>query len=169
MKIIIASFMKVKTRPSRFLCGLLAICAASLVGCRSGTQPGSMSHASVQIQGHSFAEIRQVMEPVFAENGYAQAGVSEDGMVFERPGSRRDALKWGGWSGAGVTMRVKVHAASTLNGGYLLTADVFAAQNSNDPFFRTESRVVMADPRSYQKLLDQVAKGLKQPINPKPQ
>jgi len=40
-------------------------------------------------------------------------------MVFERPGSRSDALKWGGWSGKGVTMRVKVRLSQLANGGYL--------------------------------------------------
>jgi len=143
--------------------GLLVLVLTSLLGCQSTKQPGSMSHASVRLRGHTAEEIVRTTAVVFDEAGYAQAPASDSTaqMVFERPGSRRDALKWGGWSGAGVTMRVKVGMTSMVDGSVLLVADVFAVQNSDDPFFRTESRVVMANRRPYQKLLDQVAKGLK--------
>ena len=139
----------------------MAVCALSLAGCQSSKQPGSMSHAAVQIQGQSPANIRQATTAVFTENGFARTAATDESMVFERPGSRRDALKWGGWAGAGVTMRVKVAVTQMVNGRYLETADVYAVQNSDDPFFRTESRVALANRRPYQDLLDQVAKRLK--------
>ena len=138
----------------------MAVCALGLVGCQS-TKPGSMSHAAVQIKGHSTAEIQEAAAAVFREDGYAQTAASTDEVVFERVGSRRDALKWGGWLGAGVTMRVKVRTSPMVDGRTLVTADVYAVQNSDDPFFRTESRVVTANHRPYQELLDKMAKGLK--------
>jgi len=149
--------MKTNTLP---LAGWLAVSMACLLGCQSAKKPGSTSHAAVQIQGHSLEEIGQVTAAVFREAEYVQTTASAEDMVFERPGSRRDALKWGGWEGAGVTMRVKVRATRMLDGRYLVTADVYAVQNSSDAFFRTESRVVMANRRPYQKLLDKVAKRL---------
>ena len=83
-------------------------------------------------------------------------------MVFERPGSRADALKWGGWWGEGVIMRVKVVVSELANGGCLLQADAYAVQNSKDEFFRTESRPMLLSRQPYQKLLDETARRLKQ-------
>jgi hypothetical protein len=142
------------------VCGLLTLNLTGLFGCRS-TQPGSMSHASVQIRGHSLAEIQQTTTAVFLEQGYALAAASTEEMVFERPGSRRDAAKWGGWSGEGVTMRVKVRLSKTPDGSPLLQADAYAVQNSDDDFFRTESRNILLNRRPYQKLLDETARRLK--------
>ena len=138
-----------------------SILLLALVGCRSGTELGSMSHASVQIQGHSLADIKQATTAVFREENYALAAATSEEMVFDRAGSRRDAAKWGGLASGGVTMRVKVQVSEMLNGGHLLQADSYAVQNSDDPFFRTESRNVLLNHRPYQKLLDKVASRLK--------
>jgi hypothetical protein len=140
---------------------LLALCVLSLVGCQSAKEPGSMSHASARIRGHSLSEIQETATAVFREAGYALTTSSPVEMVFERPGSRRDAAKWGGWSGQGVTMRVKVQLSEMLDGSHLLQADAYAEQNSDDSFFRTESRNILLNRRPYQKLLDEVARRLK--------
>jgi len=153
--------MSPKRQFSSLVAGLLAVCAASLVGCQSSKQSGSMNHATVKIQGHTVADIQQTAAVVFREAGYASVQSSPEQMVFDRPGTRRDALKWGGWAGSGVTMRVKVGLSSTLDGGQLLEANAYAVQNSEDPFFRTESRNLLLNHRPYQKLLDEIAKRLK--------
>ena len=141
---------------------LLTLCAVLLVGCQSAKETGSTSHASVRIQGHSLAEIQQTATAVFREEGYALALNTPREMVFERPGSRRDAVKWGGLaSGQGVTMRVKVQLSEPLEGGHLLQADAYAVQNSDDPFFQTESRNILLNRLPYQNLLDKVAGRLK--------
>lgn len=129
-----------------FLCAL-ALGFTSLVGCRSGTEPGSMSHASFQIRGPSLADIQQATAAVFQEENHALASATSEEMGFDRPGSRRDPAKWGGLASGGVTMRVKVGVTEMLNGGYLLQADSYAVQNSDDPFFRTESRNVLLNHR----------------------
>ena len=153
--------MNARTQFRPFAAGLLALCAVSLVGCQSAKQPGSMSHASVQVQGHPLEDIRQTTTLVFREAGYSLAAASPEEMVFDRPGSRRDAAKWGGWAGEGVTMRVKVRLSRMLDGAQLLEADAFAVQNSDDEFFRTESRNILLNRRPYQKLLDEVARRMK--------
>jgi hypothetical protein len=140
---------------------LLALSLAGLVGCQSAKQPGSGSHASVQIPGRSLAEVQKTLTAVFGENGYALAQPGPPEMVFERPGSRSDALKWGGWWGEGVIMRVKVLVSELANGGYLLQANAYAVQNSDDAFFRTESRTMLLNREPYQKLLDETARRLK--------
>jgi hypothetical protein len=154
--------MNARLRFHTFVASLLALGAISLVGCQSAKQPGSMSHASVQVQGHSVAEIQRTATAVFRAEGYALTLATPGEMVFERPGSRRDAAKWGGWSGQGVTMRVKVGLSKMTDGSYLLQADAYAVQNSDDPFFRTENRNILLNRRPYQKLLDEVAKRLNQ-------
>jgi hypothetical protein len=141
--------------------GLLALALTSLIGCQSANQAGSMSHASVPIQGRSLADIQQTTTSVFREDGYALAGATSEQMVFQRAGTRRDALKWGGWAGQGVTIKVKVGMRRTLGGGYLLEANAYAVQNSDDPFFQTESRNILLNRRPYQKLLNKVAGRLK--------
>lgn len=136
---------------------LAALLLATLTACKSGTEPGSQSHASVQIKGHSLAEIQAAATEVFTEAGYAQKFALPDQMMFEKPGSRRDAIKWGNLGGSGVNMRVKVQFSVLPNGNQLLQADAYAVQISDDPFFQTESRNVLLSRRPYQKLLDKVA------------
>jgi hypothetical protein len=114
--------------------GWLALSLTALVGCQSAKPSGSMSHAAVQIQGRSLAEIQSTTTAVFREQGYALAGTTPAEMVFERPGSRRDAAKWGGWLGERVTMRVKAGLSKMTDGSYVLEADAYAVQNSDDPF-----------------------------------
>jgi hypothetical protein len=143
-----------------FLC-FLTLSLTALVGCQSAKEPGSLSHASVQIQGHSLPDIRMTTAAVFREAGYALTLAQPEAMVFDRPGSRRDAVKWGGWAtGEGVTMRVKVRFREMPDGGHLLQADAYAVQDANDPFFESESRNVLLNRRPYQKLLDEVARRL---------
>jgi hypothetical protein len=142
---------------------LLGLGSAGLLGCKSGGEPGSYSHAANQIKGHSLETIQQTATAVFAEEGYSCTGTTANEMVFDRPGSRRDALKWGGWSGQGVTMRVKVRFNPMADGSYVLQGDAYAVQNSSDPFFQSESRNIILNHYPYQKLLDKVAKRLKTP------
>jgi hypothetical protein len=152
--------MKMNTHKLLFF-GMLALSLPGWVGCQSAKEPGSMSHASVQILGRSLADIQQTATAVFREQAYALTTATPEEMVFDRPGTRRDALKWGGWTGQGVTMRVKVRLIAVLDGGYRLQADAYAVQNSDDPFFSSESRNVLLNRQPYQKLLDETARRLK--------
>ena len=151
--------MNMQIRKLLFL-ALLALGLVGLAGCQSA-KPGDMSHAAIRLHGHSLVDIQQTTSAVFREEGYALASTTAEEMVFDRPGSRRDALKWGGFLGAGVTMRVKVRLSVMLDGDQLVQADAYAVQNSGDPFFQSESRNVLLNRRPYQKLLDKVAKRLR--------
>lgn len=153
--------MNSRTQFHDFLAGVLALGTVLLVGCQSAKQSGSTSHASARIQGHPLPEIQQTTAAVFGQAGYTLTESSSQEMVFQRPGSRSDALKWGGWSGQGVTMRVKVRLSSMTDGSRLLEADAYAVQNSDDPFFQTKSRNILLNRHPYQKLLNEVAHRLK--------
>jgi hypothetical protein len=106
--------------------GLLTLLFPGLLTCWSATQPGSASHAVVPINGHALEEIRAAAAGVFGENGYSETTHNSQSMTFQRPGSRRDAVKYGGWSGEDVTMRVKLAFTPRSGGHYLVQADAFA-------------------------------------------
>ena len=150
-------------RMHTFLTGLLALCAISFVGCQSAKQPGSYSHGAVTIKGHSDAEIRKVTRTVFAEDGYSLVSEEATFMEFQRPGSRRDALKWGGWSGEGVLIRAKVRMTGLGDEGRLLQLDMFAVRDAGDGLFESESRMIMVDKQPYRRLMEEVGKRLQTP------
>ena len=142
---------------------LALLCILPVVtGCQSGGEPGTMSHATVQIKDKPLEEIQQVARTVFAEDGYTAKVVQPNLMVFDRLGSRRDAIKWGGaLTGEGVTMRVKVQIRSLDSSTTLLQADAYAVQDAGDTFFEDESRNVILNRTPYQKMLNEIKKRLK--------
>jgi len=132
-----------------------------LSGCASGGAPGSNSHASAQIPNTTVAAVQNVSAAVFIEKGYTVTVNQPTLMVFDRPGSRHDALKWGGWDGSGVVMRVKMSIRDMGNGStFLLQADAYAVRDASDPRVASESRNIMVNHRPYQKLLDEIKKRL---------
>jgi len=137
---------------------IAALCL--LTGCRTVDESGTITHADVQVSGHSLQQIQQATAEVFKGNGYTEKSRTPDRMVFDRPGSGWDAAKYGNWFGDGVVMRVKVEFVELSKGTYRLTAVAYAVQNAEDPFFRDENRVMTLSRRHYQKLLDKVAKAL---------
>jgi hypothetical protein len=140
---------------------LFALCGACLFGCASANQPGGYSHGAVTIKGRSDIEIRQVTKTVFAENGYSPAGEGSDFMQFQRPGTRRDALKWGGWYGDGVVIRAKVRMSKQLSDSYVLQLDMYAVRDAGQGIFEDESRMIMLNKQPYRSLLREVDKRLK--------
>jgi hypothetical protein len=145
------------------LAWLLAAGLVGLSGCTSVRQIGSESHASIQVHGHAVEEIQQTTTVVFRAEGYGLIQSSPSLMVFERPGTRGEAIKWGDLGGGGVNMRVKVQFSELVNGSRLLRADAYAVQLSDDPFFQSESRNILLNRRPYQKLLKEIAERLRQP------
>jgi hypothetical protein len=139
--------------------GLLVLLLSS--ACQSAHEPGGTSHAVKQIQGRSLEEIQKTTAEVFGAEGYTERGRNPEMMVFDRAGSRRDAAKYGGWSGEGVTMRVRVGFTGLAGGNYRLQADATAVEDAGDPLFEDESRAMTLNRRPYQNLLDEVAKRLK--------
>ena len=154
---------KCASRFAAFCCPALILLAFASGGCQSPHDPGSMSHASVQIKGRTLPEIQQTAAEVFRGEGY-NLTVSRPGQqVYDRMGSRADAIKWGGvLDGSGVVMRVKVDYTLMPDQAWLLQANAYAVRDASDPFFTKEDRNIILNRWPYQSLLNEVKKRLKQ-------
>ena len=154
-----ATIMKLKTHLLFLVFG--ALCIFSFAGCQSAHEPGGTSHAAVTIKNRSDQEIRQVVKAVMAEDGYSFVTEGESFMGFQRPGSRRDAVKWGGWvDGQGVVIRAKLTMTRLSEESRLLQLDMFAVRDAEDSFFEQESRMMMLNKAPYRELLREVEKRL---------
>ena len=148
----------------------MGLALVALAGCRSPGEPGGTTTASVKIQGATPEQIRAAIDRVFAEAGFnvgketgfnstPQSGLTR---LFERRGDRADALKFGGWDGTGVMMRVRVFLES-MGDAYLLSCNVVAVRNYSDKTFGGDENPVFATYRAeYQGLLNKV----KQQVTP---
>ena len=131
-----------------------------VTGCQS-SKPGSSSHAAVEIKGHSASEIQDTTVAVFAENGYTLRTNTPVLMLFDRPATTGEKVKYGDWYNEGMKIQVKARLQNQAAETYLLRADVYWVQNPNDTNFREERRMMMFSSKAYQKLLDDVEYRLK--------
>jgi len=150
--------MKFRMHPLFAIFSILGLLV--LVGCQSGRQPGSNSHASTTIKGRTDQEIRQAVRAVLAEDGYSFVTEGHDFMGFQRPGSRSDAIKWGGWYGEGVVVRGKLKMTTLADESRLLQLDMYAVRDAGDAFFEEENRMMMLNKAPYRALLRKVEKQL---------
>jgi hypothetical protein len=145
---------------------LALVCGLAGFGCSSLSQPASASFASVTINGRTPVEIRDTTLAVFRENGYRASG-SEQGLIFEKEGSKANAISREGLVGAhygAVTIiRVRVELVDLGAGAQRLQCQASMVSGAGDAFFENESRLANFRSGPYQKLLDKVAKRLKQP------
>jgi hypothetical protein len=143
----------------------MAFLAMPLGGCHLG-QPSSGSFASVVIQHHSAAEIAATAEQVFRENGYAGGASGPGQMVFNKEGSRANTISRDGLiaaqAGATTIVRVRAELVDLDGGSHRLQCHAFMVSGAGDSFFEDEHRLANFRSRPYQKLLDEVAKRLKQ-------
>lgn len=144
------------------LCWVALVALMFVVGCQS-SKPGSSSHAAVEIKGHPAKEIEATTVVVFAEKGFTLRTNSPGIMLFDRPATSGEKVKYGDWLNEGMLMQVKVRLQSQADEAYLLRADVYSVQDPLEPVFRQERRVVMFSSSYYQKLLEDVASRLNSP------
>ena len=137
-----------------------------LTGCNSLHEPSSASFASVVIAAQPPEAIKTATEHVFAENGYANYPTGPTTMIFEKEGSRMNDIAYNGVVGThygqGTLVRVKTELVPLADGSFRLRCQAFMVRNAGDSFFAEEIRVKNFRSGPYQKLLDDVAKRLKQ-------
>lgn len=135
--------------------GLLTVTA-----CQTTNQPGSNSLASMQIASASAEQIFPVVVSVFVNAGFNLTQTLPSSRVFERPGGRADAERYGDWGGSGVMMRATVSAQKWGN-SWLVECNVVAVRDYEDPAFEDTNPVRGAEYRKeYQSMLDRVLRQL---------
>ena len=138
----------------------LALAAVSLVGCQSAKQPGSSSDAVVTVKGRTDKQIREVAKSVFAEDGYSLASEQALALEFQRPGSWRDTVKWGGWTGDAVVIRAKLKISKLADDSRLLQLDMFAVRDAGARTYESENHMIMVSKKPYRRLLAEIGKRL---------
>jgi hypothetical protein len=145
---------------------LALACGLFGTGCSSLGKPASASFASVTITGQSAQQIQDATVAVFREHGY-QVFTSGQGLTFEKEGTRANTISRDGLVGAhygAVTIvRVRAELVELDAGSYRLQCQAFMVSGAGDAFMENEARLANFRNRPYQKLLDEVAKRLKQP------
>ena len=115
----------------------------------------------MEIKGHSATEIQNTTVVVLAESGFTLRTNTPMIMLFDRPATTGEKVKYGDWLNEGMKMQIKVRLQSQPEQTYLLRADVYSVQDANDASFREETRLIMFSSKTYQKMLDDVAYRLK--------
>jgi predicted component of type VI protein secretion system len=135
---------------------LLGLVALMLVtGCQS-SKPGSASHAALEIKGYPHDDIWTTTIIVFAEQGYELRTNSPTKLVFDRPATTGEKLKYGDWMNDGMVMQIKVRLQELEANTTLLRADAYAVQDPVNPVFRSERRIMSLSGKPYRLLLEEV-------------
>jgi len=115
--------------------------------------------ASVEISNATTAQIAATTKKIFINDGYELARQSPTTMVFSKPGSRMDDIKYGGlMNEEGVWVQAVLNISEKANGIHWLSCDVYMVKNKDDDFFRQETKVLKLFGGEYQRLLNQVKK-----------
>ncbi len=152
---------------SRQLISLAALLAflLTLAGCRSVSEVGTGSFASVLIQGHSESEIAAATVKVFAADGYQGGMVRQGEFVFEKLASRGTSLSREGFAdayyGQRTINRVRLDITSLAGGKHRVECMAYMVTGGSDPFFQSEVPLARIRRTPYQALLNQVARELK--------
>ena len=144
-------------RIALFLC-VMFFSAMLVIGCAtmSGKAKGM---ASVEISNATTAQIAATTKKIFINDGYELARQSPTTMVFSKPGSRMDDIKYGGlMNEEGVWVQAVLNISEKANGIHWLSCDVYMVKNKDDDFFRQETKVLKLFGGEYQRLLNQVKK-----------
>lgn len=141
-----------------FLSLLIAL-AAGLTACRSTPTQAAGFLASVQIDGHTRAEIEQAVEQVFKENQYELVHSAPD-FVFDKKAGTMKMLAYGSLSGKGVYSRAKVTIKNDGLGGFIVGCNPYVVRDRDEPVFEEEQKLIKFSGGDYQKFLDEVKKRL---------
>jgi hypothetical protein len=138
---------------------LLLMFILTLISCQTMKQPGGKGAlASVTIDTPTNeVEILLAAEDVFGKAGFNLMSHGPDYRLFERLGSKADALKFGGWDGTGVVMRARV-TTMKMGSTYQLNCNVKAVRDAGG--LEDEHPVFAAYKKEYREMLEEVKKQL---------
>jgi len=137
-----------------FLVGLVC-----LTGCQTADQAHSGHMASVEIYGHTEAEIQKATAAAFIENGYYKIG----DLTFEKKGSGWETANYGGWSATTVWIRMRAEITTVDSRKYTLGCNVFVVDAHGEAGMETERKFMFAKRSECKKILDEVKAALEAP------
>jgi hypothetical protein len=142
---------------SRLLASALLLVAVSFSpGCKTDpdrARSGQM--ASVEISGHSEAEILRAMKDVFESEGYEHM----EGLTFDKKGSMWDTAAFGGWNSGGVWIRLKASvdpAPDGMEGHYVIGCDAYRVVGRNEGVMEEEKKTRYSNGAECQRILDEI-------------
>jgi len=141
-------------RPATWLATFFAL--ALSVGCASLQSPTSGSHAAVTITGHGVTEVVLTTREVFAAHGFTLARAEPDRMIFERPGTKGEQVKYGSFGSSAVVVRAKVDLQEMGPESFFLRCNVFTVRDAGQSVLEDETRMMLMSAKSYQAMLDEV-------------
>jgi hypothetical protein len=127
-----------------------------LAACSSTSSTKSASHAAVTIKGHSVTDVVLTTRNVFIGNGFRLAGAETDRMVFERPATKTEQVKYGSFGSSTVVIRAKVDIQEMGPETFFLRCDVFSVRDAGQSILEDESRLMLISAKTYQGFLDEV-------------
>lgn len=137
----------------------------TVAGCRSTSEIGTGSFASVLIEGHSESEIAAATVKVFAADGYQGGMVRQGEFVFEKLASRGTSFSREGFAdayyGQRTINRVRIEITSLAGGKHRVEGTAYMVTGGSDPFFQSEVPLAHIRRAPYQALLNKVARELK--------
>jgi hypothetical protein len=140
--------------------------AAMLAGCASGGSKSIASHGGITIKGRAVTDVILTTRDVFTKNGYVLAKAEPNRMVFERPGTRAEQVKYGSFGSPHVTIRAKVDLQDMGAETFFLRCDAFAVRDAGESMLEDESRLILFSNKAYQKIMDEIQTQLDAPVAP---
>ena len=132
---------------------------AGLTGCKSTDSADSGNMASVNISGHTDAEIKQAAAKVFLWNGYQQVNP----LTFEKQGTSWDKMAYGGWSSNPVWIRMRINVTPGEAGQTILACDAYAVVDRGEGSMEEEKKLFTSYRSECKKILDQTKVRLDSP------
>jgi hypothetical protein len=142
---------------------LLPALALALTGCGTFDKPTAAKFASVIIEGHTPAQIRDAATRVFAEQGF-KVITTKTNLICEKEASSTDNVVYGNWMGGEpVWLRIRVTIVTLSDGIYRLQCVAFHVRDKGSFAFEEEVQVSKMASHPYRKSLEEVAARLRGP------
>jgi hypothetical protein len=137
-----------------------------LTGCTTTDQAGTGLMASVEISGHTEAEIQKATTAAFLAHGYLKTDLKTDSLIFEKQGSAWETVNYGGLSGGPAWIKIRVKLVSAETGSHTLGCDAYAVEGHGDVGMEIERKFLFAKRTECKKILDEAKAALDAPSEP---
>lgn len=127
-----------------------------LAGCSSTSSPGSRSHAAVTLRGHGVTDVVLTTREVFSDHGFTLAHAETDRMIFERPGTKSEQVKYGSFGSSGVVIRAKVDVQEMGPDTFFLRCDVFSVRDAGQSVLEDETRLMLISTKPYRTIMKEI-------------